>query len=246
MKISIVIPTYNCGQYLEKAILSVLNQPYENKELIVIDGNSTDNTLEILEKYKDRLKWVLEKDSGQAEAINKGFKMSSGEIVTWLNADDYYEPVIFNYIAKEFNEDKNIVLVYGNCRNVDKKRKEIKINFPPEEVSVKKLISNGNYIYQPSSFYLKKTLREIGFINENLNYWMEYDLYIKLLKKGSGKYIDRILSNFMIREDQKSNKKNREKMNKELITISRKHGGTRLSKIYFSTIIHKIISFFRK
>lgn len=241
MKISIVIPTYNCGQYLEKAILSVLNQSYKNKELIVIDGRSTDNTKEILKKYGDRLKWISEKDKGQADAINKGFKMATGDIVAWLNADDYYEPNIFDDVVEEFKKDNDTVLVYGKCKSIDENGEFIKINTPPRKITRKKLINNGNYIYQPSSFYKKKTVEQIGFLDDNLNYWMEYDLYIKLLDNGKSKYIDKKLSNFMIREGQKSDKKNKKEMNKELIEISRKHGGSKLSKIFIYNLISKII-----
>jgi glycosyltransferase involved in cell wall biosynthesis len=241
MKISITIPTYNCGQYLEKAILSVLNQPYRNKELIVIDGGSTDNTMEIIRKYEDQIKWISEKDSGQADAINKGFKRATGEIIAWLNADDYYEENIFDIVIAEFKENEDINLVYGNCRSVDENNYIVKINKPPAKITTKKLISNGNYIYQPSSFYRKQVVSEVGFLDDKLTYWMEYDLYIKLLKKGYGKYLNKILSNFTIRDDQKSNKKNSSEMNKELIRISQKHGGSRFSKIFLSNIISKII-----
>jgi glycosyltransferase involved in cell wall biosynthesis len=239
MKISIIIPTYNCGQYIEKAILSVLNQSYTNKELIVIDGVSTDNTIEILKKYDNQITWVSEKDSGQAEAINKGFKMSTGEIVSWLNADDYYEPNIFEDIVSEFKKNNDIVLVYGKCKSINENNNETNINIPPKKITPKKLIKNGNYIYQPSSFYKSEIVKKNNYVDEVLNYWMEYDLYIKLLRNGKAQYLDKILSNFIIRDSQKSNERNREVMDQELIDISMKHGGGKFSKIFLSNIIKK-------
>lgn len=241
MKISIIIPTYNCGQYLEKAILSVLNQPYQDKELIVIDGNSNDNTIEIIKKYSEQIKWISEKDSGQAEAANKGFKMATGEIVTWLNADDYYELDIFNDVVGEFKKDETVVVVYGKCNTVDLGGKTIIKNTPPEEITTKKMITGGNFINQPASFLKKDAVEKVGYLDEKLNYWMEYDLFIKLSKIGKLSFINKTLSSFTKREDQKSDRKNKKEMNKKIININLKHGGSKLSKFFFLNIIKNII-----
>lgn len=237
MRISIIIPTYNCAKYIKKAIDSVLNQPYENKELIIIDGGSNDNTVEILKSYSEKIKWISEKDSGQSDAINKGFKMATGEIVTWLNADDYYEPDIFEKINNEF-EKRDIILLYGKCRSISIKKTII--NTPPKNITDTDMINKGNLIYQPSSFYKKTTVEEIGLLNSSLNYWMEYDLFIKLLKKGDSYLLNEILTNFTIREDQKSNSKNILVMDKELWKISKKYGGNVFSRIFLSIFYHKI------
>lgn len=237
MRISIIIPTYNCAKYIKKAIDSILNQPYEDKELIVIDGNSKDNTVEILKSYGEKIKWISEKDNGQSDAINKGFKIATGEIITWLNADDYYEPDIFRKINNEF-ENKKIVLLYGKCRSISTKKAII--NVPPQNITIRDLINKGNLIYQPSSFYNKSVVDEIGLLDSSLNYWMEYDLFIKLLQKGKSSYLDEILANFTIREDQKSNRKNILIMDKELWEISKKYNGNIFSKLFLSIIYHKI------
>lgn len=243
MRISIIIPTYNCAKYIKKAIDSILNQPYEDKELIVIDGNSKDNTVEILKSYGEKIKWISEKDNGQSDAINKGFKIATGEIITWLNADDYYEPDIFNEINSTFETNKEVVLVYGNQRSISKN--SIIVNKPPKNLTVQKLICNGNYINQPSSFYLSNAIKKINYLDNSLNYWMEYDLFIKLLKNGSSKYIDKVLANFIIRPDQKSNQKNIIEMDKELFKISRKHGGCFVSKILFSIVYHRLTKYLK-
>ena len=244
MKISIIIPTYNCGQYIKKAIDSVLDQPYQDKELIVIDGGSNDDTADILKSYGEKIKWVSEKDNGQADAINKGFKMASGEIVTWLNADDYYEPNIFEGISAEFQKDEGVVLVCGNCKTVSEKNTEI--NIPPREMTSHKMIRKGNFIYQPASFYRLATVKKINYLYSSLNYWMEYDLFIKLLNNGKSIYIDKALANFTVRPDQKSNPRNSLAMNKELIGISRKYGGSYLSKIFFSGLLLQLSLIFKK
>ena len=239
MKLSIIIPTYNCGQYIKKAIDSVLGQPYQNKEIIVIDGGSKDNTIEILKSYGAQIKWISEKDNGQADAINKGFKMATGDITTWLNADDYYMSNIFDEIVNAFEEDDKIVLVYGNCKSVAKNF-EI-MNTPPTQLNLKKMINSGNMVFQPSSFYRMKTIRAINYLDSSLTYWMEFDLFIKLLKNGSSKYINKTLSIFTLRDDQKSNSKNIVAMNKELRKISRLHGGHFFSRILISSIYNRLL-----
>jgi glycosyltransferase involved in cell wall biosynthesis len=240
MKISTIIPSYNLGKYIKRTIDSVLNQDYSNKELIVIDGGSTDETIGILKSYGDKIFWISEKDNGQADAINKGFKMATGEIVSWINADDYYEPNIFTKISEEFSKNKNkISILYGKCNSISDIEKKVAI--PKKNISAENLISKGNLIYQPSSFYNTEIVKKVGFLDEKLNYWMEYDLYIKLLKEKPAKYIDIILSNFTVRDDQKSNKNNLLKMDAELFKISKSHGGGKIfSKLYISNILHKI------
>src|SRR5688572_2633651 len=103
-KISIITPSYNQGEYIEKTILSVLEQNYPNLEYIIIDGGSTDNSTEIIRKYADRITyWISEPDKGQSDAINKGLKLATGDIVNWLNSDDYYEPGALFKVAEAFN-----------------------------------------------------------------------------------------------------------------------------------------------
>ncbi|MFA7193544.1 MAG: glycosyltransferase family 2 protein [Candidatus Paceibacterota bacterium] len=239
MKISIIIPSYNLGRYIKRTIDSVIDQDYENKELIVIDGGSRDETVDILKSYGDKIFWISEKDKGQSDAINKGFKIATGDVVAWINADDYYEPNILSKVAEEFSKNKGeISILYGKCNSVSDT--STLVNTPPENISSHKLINSGNLIYQPSSFYDLDLVRKVGYLDDSLEYWMEYDLYIKLIKEKPSKYIDLVLSNFMVREDQKSNSKNKSDMDKELILISKRHGGGKIfSKIYIKNLLNK-------
>src|SRR5687768_13454288 len=118
--VSVVTPSYNQASFLEQTIQSVLGQDYPRIEYIVIDGGSTDDSVEIIRKHAHRLAyWVSEKDSGQAEAINKGFSWTSGEILAWLNSDDYYLPNAISSAVKSLHENPDIVLVYGDMLAVD-------------------------------------------------------------------------------------------------------------------------------
>src|SRR5580700_341038 len=113
-KISIITPSYNQGQFIEETILSILNQNYPNLEYLIIDGKSTDSTIEIIKKYEQKIfYWVSEKDSGQSEAINKGFQKATGEIVCWLNSDDILMPNALNEVAAQFIKNKELILLNG-------------------------------------------------------------------------------------------------------------------------------------
>lgn len=241
MKISIIIPTYNSAQYLPKAIESVLSQEYPDKELIVIDGNSSDATRALLESYGDKFTWISEPDKGQSDAINKGFKMAMGEIVAWLNADDYYEPNILGNIATAFNEHTDSTIIYGKCYSVFSDHTID--NIPPRSITRTELLRRGNLIFQPASFYRRSAVEKVGYLDSSYYFWMEYDLYIKLLEIGHAYFIDTFLANFTVHENQKSNSKNIIRMDKELRAINRKHGGPLLSRLLLQEWRHRLFGF---
>lgn len=121
--VSIVTPSYNQGRYIEKTIRSVLNQDYPDLEYIVVDGGSTDHTLDILRKYEGRIRWVSERDGGQSEAVNKGFRMSRGEILGWLNSDDTYCPGAVRQAVTFLMEHPSVAMVYGDGYEIDEQGK---------------------------------------------------------------------------------------------------------------------------
>ena len=125
MNISIVTPSLNQGEFIERTILSVLSQTGAfDLEYIVVDGGSTDDSLEIIKKHEDKLRWVSEEDRGQSDAINKGFNMASGGILAWLNSDDTYEPDALSEVAEQYRKHR-FKWCFGNCRNIDENDREI-------------------------------------------------------------------------------------------------------------------------
>ncbi|MDA0986942.1 MAG: glycosyltransferase family 2 protein [Bacteroidetes bacterium] len=178
LRFSIITPSFNQGKFIRDTIESVLMQNYQNFEHIVIDGGSTDNTINILREYP-HLKWVSEKDSGQANAINKGFKMATGNIFSWLNSDDYYEKDIFKIIAKYFEENKSCNFLYGDITYVDEDKQKLSM-ISGNELNFKKLLINPDLVRQPSSFWRKEILNTIGFLDESLNIVMDYDYILKI------------------------------------------------------------------
>lgn len=180
-KISIVTPSYNQGQYIEETILSILNQNYPNLEYIIIDGGSTDNTVEIIEKHADRITyWVSERDQGQADAINKGFKKCTGEIFAYLNSDDcYYPGALFEVANIYLKQKKDKVLLIGNCYWAnsfqDTQGWLDKPNFP---TTLYLALKKRGLAPQPSMFWTNPlSLR----FNEDLKFCMDFEFWLKLI-----------------------------------------------------------------
>lgn len=192
--VSVITPSYNQGRFIRETIESVLAQDYDNIEYIIIDGGSTDNTLEIVKEYGDRIKFISEKDNGQSDAINKGFKMAHGEIVSWLNSDDIYEKKCISKVVMEFNKNKNLALVYGDGYILDSKSIRKAVFEHTQEFDLWKLTNFWDYIMQPSAFFRMEHLQKVGYLDDKLNYCMDWDLWIKLSNVGEVKYIHDFLA----------------------------------------------------
>lgn len=183
-KISIITPSYNQGQFLEETIQSVLNQNYPEIEYIIIDGGSTDNSVEIIKKYEDRLAyWVSEKDRGQTHAINKGFKKATGEIVNWLNSDDVLLPGAISNIVHYFTSNPMVDFAYGDYVLVDFFGKEI---VPRREIDfdLNILLYSGCFIQQSTCFFRKSVIDKIGLLDEEQNFYMDYEFYLRAAQNG--------------------------------------------------------------
>jgi len=197
-KISIITPSYNQGQYIEQTIDSVLSQNYNNKEYIIIDGGSTDNTVEIIKKYEKHLKyWISEPDKGQSDAINKGFKYVTGDIINWLNSDDYYEPNTFK-LLNEYFKDISINVVCGKSRLFGENYEQISKGTYIDKSNLSKTIGLS-LMDQPATFFRTKIFTQLLPINISLRYLMDRELWIKyliLFGVNNIKKIDDIIVNF--------------------------------------------------
>ena len=204
MKISIITPSFNQGAFIAEAIESVLVQHYANVEHIILDNCSTDETAKVLARYP-HLKVIFEKDKGQSDALNKGFKAATGDIVGWLNADDKYLPGCFDHILEVFTKNSEFDLVYGDYRLVNVKgelirvRKELGFDF----FMLKYL--HVLYIPTTTTFFRRKIFDEGNFIDINYHYSMDYEFFMRLAGRGyKFGYISQVIADFRWHEDAKS------------------------------------------
>jgi len=224
-KISIVTPSFNQAQFLEETIRSVILQNYPNFEYIIIDGGSTDRSIEIIKKYSRWLKyWISEPDNGQSHAINKGFARADGKIFGYINSDDFYEPGTFQTIAEVFIKNPNCNLVAGECiiLNGDITSRFIK-PWWPQNLShfVKKTYSST--FAQPASFWTKTIFNQLGGFDESLNYCFDREFFLRMGLKGISPFlIPQKIARFRKHPDSKTMKQGIE-FHRESVKILFKH-----------------------
>jgi glycosyltransferase involved in cell wall biosynthesis len=191
--VSIITPSYHQAPYLEQTIQSVLGQDYPRIEYIVIDGGSTDQSVEIIKKYEDRLAyWISEKDKGQAEAINKGFARASGEIIAWLNSDDYYMLNTVSVAVRCFEQNPDVVMVYGDMLAVDENGHTINV-LKYGQLSLEDLLC-FQIIGQPSVFFRRSALEKDELVEPTFHFMLDHHLWIRLAQQGRILHVPQIWS----------------------------------------------------
>lgn len=184
-KVSIITPSYNQAEFLERTILSVLNQGYSNLEYIIIDGGSSDGSLEIIKKYKRYLSyWVSEKDKGQSDALNKGFAKAIGDIVGWQNSDDIYLPGALKEAVEAFSARPGVDIVFGNAFMVDKDEKLIcELKFTP--FSLMTHLYEGMALSNQSCFWKRDLFKKIGMFDTSIQFSMDYEFFLRAAVMGA-------------------------------------------------------------
>ena len=181
--VSIITPSYNQSAYLEQTLTSVLEQDYPRLEYLVVDGDSTDGSAEIIKKYAAKLAfWVSEKDSGQAEAINKGLARAKGDILAWLNSDDYYLPGTIRAAVEVFQANPDVVLVYGNMLAVDQHGQTTNLlKYRP--LSIEDLLC-FEIIGQPAVFFRRDAFEKAGSLDESYHCFLDHHLWLRIALQG--------------------------------------------------------------
>lgn len=238
-KISIITPSYNQASFLEQTIKSVLKQNYPNLEYFIIDGGSTDDSVAIIKKYAQKypqvIKWQSKKDKGQVDALNQGLEKASGDIVAYINSDDYYLPGAFNTVVKYFQEHPSKLWVVGNCNVSEPKLKwafTLKHLIPIHVAKFWLLLFN--WINQPAVFLKKELINKVGKFNVKYNYAFDYDYWLRCLRFALPGRLNQNLAIFRIHSDSKGTSAYQLQFDEDKI-ISQKHTNSRL--ILF---IHKL------
>jgi glycosyltransferase involved in cell wall biosynthesis len=227
-RLSIVTPSYNQGGYIERTIRSVLDQKGAfDLEYIVIDGGSTDKTVEVLRRYEDRLRWISEKDNGQVDAINKGLRRVTGDFVSWINSDDTYRPGAFQRVVWAFEERSDAKWVHSRSEMVDEEDQQIRQWISTYKhrrclrYSFESLLTE-NYIHQPSVFWRRQIMDDIGLLDPASELAFDYDWFLRLAQTGSPIYIEENLACLRWYPSSKSGAQYARQL-REAYAIARKH-----------------------
>jgi len=240
-----VTPSLNQGQFIERTILSVLGQEGDFElDYIIIDGGSIDNSLDIIRRYEHSLRWVSEKDRGQSDAINKGFEMASGDILAWLNSDDTYTPRALATVAEAYRQGP-FKWCFGNCNNIDEQDREIRKLITRYKIFESKRYSYGrllskDFISQPAVFFTRHVYREVGPLDLNCHYSMDYDYWLRIGKKYPPVFINKFLANFRWQRASK-NSENYKKAAFETYLTSKRHATSMDIYPVFRHYIHYVM-----
>jgi len=240
--VSIIVPSFQQARFLRTAIDSILSQEYKPLEVLVLDGGSTDGSREILESYDDRIWFRSVQDRGQCHAINEGFERSRGEFVAWLNSDDFYYPGAISHAVEVLRRKPEIGLVYGEG-NLVAEDGNVMWRFPETvPFDLWRLANHSDYILQPTVFFRRDALFECGLLDENLNWGLDWDLWIRLGKRFPFSYTEKVLAASRIYSDTKTATGGFRRMI-EIAKILHNHDVNYLSPAIIS---HAIITIVRK
>ena len=238
--VSIVTPSFNQAEFLEAAIQSVLSQDYPRIQYIVVDGGSTDGSVEILRRYEERLDgWVSEDDAGQTDAINKGFTQSTGEILAYLNSDDVYRPGAVEQAVQFLKQNPRIGMVYGDADYIDADGKIIG-KFPAAQTDYRRLRQGYVHIPQQSAFFRADLWLQVGPLDPSFQFAMDYDLWVRIASIATIAYIPRTWAEFRLHGDAKTLAE-ADRCWPEMIRVHKRLGGSRLSVIYAKYIVRQLL-----
>lgn len=179
--LSITTPSYNQAQYLEATIQSVLRQDYPAHEYFVMDGGSTDNSVDVIRRYEDRLTgWLSERDKGQPDAINKGWLRSTGDILGWLNSDDLYCEGAFRRVAEEFAAHPEMMVLAGHCQLMNEQGEIVSAKFARRFDVMRILMTGGDVPGQPAVFIRRSVFENVGLLRTDMYYLLDYDYWIRV------------------------------------------------------------------
>jgi glycosyltransferase involved in cell wall biosynthesis len=239
--VSIVTPSFNQARFLEATMQSVFSQDYPRIEYSVVDGGSTDGTVEIIKKYEGRLAWwVSEQDKGQTDAINKGFARANGEILAWLNSDDTYEPGAVSAAVDYLQEHPEVGMVYGDCNFINESGRVIG-KFNSAQTDYRLLRQGYVHIPQQTMFFRADLWREVGPLDTSFYFAMDYDLWTRIAAGSEVKYVPQTWANFRLHTTGKTIAAD-DRCWPEMIRVHYRDGGSFFSMIVAKYYLRRLIA----
>ena len=240
--VSIVTPSLNQAPYLEETVCSVLEQDYPFIEYMIVDGGSTDGSVNIIKKYEDKLAWwVSEADKGQTDAINKGFGRASGQILAWINSDDTYEPGAVSAAVKYLQEHPEVGMVYADCNFIDEQDRVIG-QFGAAQTDYNRLHKGYVHIPQQTMFFRAQLWRVVGPLDPSFYFAMDYDLWVQIASRAEIKYLPgRTWANFRIHTSGKTIAAD-DRCWPEMLRVHYRDGGSFFSVIVAKYYIRKLVA----
>ena len=202
-RVSIVTPSFNQGEFVERTVRSVLAQDYPDLEYIVVDGASTDGASNTLETYRDRLDHlIIEPDRGQADAIHKGFALCTGDILGFLNSDDLLRPGTVRFVSEFFSQNPSVDAVYSNRIHIDEDDRIVNLWILPPHSDY--CMSRWDFIPQETCFWRRSLMERAGSVDPSFNFALDYDLFVRMMSKGRFMRVNRFLAAFRLHPGSKS------------------------------------------
>jgi glycosyltransferase involved in cell wall biosynthesis len=235
--VTVVTPSLDTAAFIGRTLASVAGQDYPAIEHIVVDGGSTDGTVQILQDHPE-VRWLSEPDKGQAEAINKGFRLGSGEIVAWLNSDDYYLPGAVSRAVAALQSDPHCGMVYGNFVAADEHGRETG-RYEAPDWDLRREIERGNFVPQQTAFFRREALDAVGLLDERYDFAMDYDLFIRVGKQFRVRHVDEYWAAFRLHPASKTVALTH-RFYREEREISRRHGAPWLSEHMIAHVLGRL------
>lgn len=229
-RVSIIAPVYNSAEFIEESIQSVLNQTYPKIEYIIMDAGSTDGTVEIAQRYADRLTIISEPDNGQSDAINKGWKRATGDVLTWLNGDDLYLPDTVENAVNYLTQHPDTMWLYGDAQFLYEDGTPGNFRYPILPWDYNKLLTFGCYISQPSVFLRREVIERFGYLDESLHFGMDYEYWLRIGKIFPPAHVPDVKVKVKIFRDTKSRSGSYKRI-QELEQMLKRYGATTLPEL---------------
>ena len=224
---SVVIPNFNGVGFLSETLASIAAQHAAALDVIIVDGGSTDGSVEIIRSWAEAngARWVSEPDGGQAQAINKGFRMASGDIVTWLNSDDLLPPGAVARAIEEFEHDPELDFTWGFCLLIDADGRPIRIGNFHVRRDLAELRGSRNFVVQPGTWFRRSVFDRFGYLDESYHFVFDYEFFLRMAGNVKARFVPEVVSNFRIHSSSKTGSQHGKFLPEEWRAF-RSHGGS--------------------